>query len=106
MPGTLKLSVKQAESLAEEMEANGNDTSKIRDAIAEIPSGAKAEKQPSLPKERVPDDVYVQALREQASTQEGKGLICMICKEETNILICDVCEACFRGWALSTRNGD
>lgn len=102
----LKLSVREAESLADRMEANGDDASKIRVTVAEILGGAEPGGQPSLPKERVPDSVYVQTLWEQSRLQEGDGLICTTCGKETNILVSDVCETCFFDWALSTRKED
>jgi hypothetical protein len=103
MAGIMRLSVKEAEGLADRMEANGIDASTLRETIAEITKQPSPGLQPPVPNEQVSDDVYVQTLREQSPIQEGEGLTCQVCNKLAPVLISGVCEPCFRDWALSTR---
>jgi hypothetical protein len=91
MAGIMRLSVKEAEGLADRMEANGIDASTLRETIAEITKQPSPGLQPPVPNEQ------------QSPIQEGEGLTCQVCNKLAPVLISGVCEPCFRDWALSTR---
>lgn len=96
MPAEIKLSVAEALKLADKMEAQGDDASVLRHEIGEItPKPSKSGS--------ISDDEYVKVMREKSDIQEGDGLACSVCNEETGILISGTCESCFREWALTTK---
>lgn len=100
MTTAIRLSVKEANELADQIEAGGGDASLIREAAGNV--ATRAVKSPDVAVE-ISDDEYVAAMRQKSPVQEGPDLKCAICHSSANILISGVCEECFRSWMLSAK---
>lgn len=100
MTTAIRLSIKEANELADQIEAGGGDASLIRAAAGKVTT--RAVKSPDAAVE-ISDDDYVAAMRQKASVQEGPDLECAICHSSVNTLISGVCEECFRSWMLSVK---
>jgi len=97
----LKLSVKEANDLAEKMELAGNNPDSLRAAIADVNNPKNSHS--SVPATDIGDEEYLSEKRAQAEVVEGINLECMICHDKFGRLISGTCEVCFREWVLSTK---
>jgi len=97
----LKLSVKEANALADEIERNGNNADSLRAAIndASNPGNDRT----SIPVSSIDDEEYLEEMRSKSSIEYGTDLECMMCHGKFDHLICGTCENCFREWMLSLK---
>ncbi len=104
MPGPLKLSVKEANDLADEIERQGNNADSLRAAVGDVsnPGNSKS----SVPAKKLGDEEYLAEKRAQAEIEHGKDLECMVCHEKFDHLVSGTCEVCFRKWMLDTKPKD
>ncbi|MBA7533536.1 hypothetical protein ES705_25776 [subsurface metagenome] len=104
MPGLLKLNVKEASDLANEIERQGGNADSLRAAIDDVknPGNSKA----SIPATKLSDEEYLEEKRSQAEIEHGTDLECMICHDKFDHLISGTCEVCFREWMLDTKPKD
>ena len=101
MPGILKLTVKDANKLADEIERNGGNVEELRDTIDDVNNSRNGHS--SIPAGNVSDEEYLEEKRSQAEVEYGEDLECMICHDKFDHLIYGTCEVCFREWVLSTK---
>lgn len=100
MPGLLRLTIKDANELADLIEQKGGNADSLRAAISDV-SNPKNKKS-SVPARQLDDEEHIQRLRSLSTIEEGKDLECLICHERFDHLISGTCESCFREWALTT----
>ena len=96
----LKLSVKEANDLAEQIESGGGNADSLRSAINEVNDAKNGHS--SVPANKMNDEDHVQRLRSQSPIEKGKDLECLVCHEKVDQLIAGTCEVWFREWALAT----
>jgi len=103
MPGLLKLSIKDANDLADEIERQGGNADSLRAAIKDagnpnantlVPVGTRS------------DEEYLVEKRSQAEIEHGTDLECMICHDKFDHLLSGACENCWREWMLSAKPKD
>lgn len=94
----LKLSVKEATELAEEIERNGGNTDSLRAAINDV--GNPGNSHSSIPATSITEEEYLEEMRSKSTIEYGTSLECMMCHDKFDHLICGVCEVCFREWML------
>ena len=104
MPGLLKLSIKEANELADEIERQGGNTDSLRAAIADVHNPGNHRS--SIPATKPSDEEYLAEKRAETEIEHGTDLECMICHDKFDHLLSGTCEACFRKWVLSTRKRD
>ena len=104
MPGLLRLNLKEANELADEIERHGGNTDSLRAAISDVKNPGNH--QSSVPATKLSDEEYLAEKRGQAEVEHGTDLECMICHDKFDHLISGTCEVCFREWMLSTRPKD
>jgi len=103
MPGLLKLNLKEAKELANEIERHGGNTDGLRAAINDagnpngntlVPAGSRSAEE------------YLVEKRSQTEIEHGTDLECMICHDKFDHLLSGTCENCWREWMLSTKPKD
>jgi len=104
MPGLLKLSLKDANDLADEIERQGGNTDSLRAAIADVSNPGNHRS--SIPATKPSDEEYLAEKRAETEIEHGTDLECMICQDKFDHLLSGTCEVCFREWMLSTRPKD
>ena len=104
MPGLLKLSIKEANDLADEIERQGGNTDSLRAAIDDIKNPGNSRS--SVPATDIGDEEYLAEKRAQTEIEYGTDLECMICHDKFDHLLSGTCEACWREWMLGTKPRD
>jgi len=94
----LKLSVKEANNLVEEIERNGGNADGLKAAINDVNNPGNH--RTSIPASSITDEEWLEAKRAESTIERGTNLECMMCHDKFDHLICDVCEVCFREWML------
>ena len=94
----LRLSVNEANNLADEIERNGGNADGLRAAINDV--GNPGNGHSSVPATNIIDEEWLEEKRAQSTIEHGTDLECMMCHEKFDHLICDTCEVCFREWML------
>jgi len=97
----LKLSVKEANDLADEIERQGNNADSLRAAITDVNNPGNGKK--TVPAAAMGDEEYLAEKRAQTEIEYGTDLECMICHDKFDHLLSGTCEGCFREWMLSTK---
>ena len=97
----LKLSVKEANDLADEIERNGGDADSLRAAITDVENPGNGRL--SVPATDIGDEEYLAEKRAQTEIEYGTDLECMICHDKFDHLLSGTCEVCFREWMLSAK---
>lgn len=97
----LKLSVKEANNLADEIERNQGNAESLRAAINDVNNPGNGRL--SIPANEIGDEEYLAEKRGQSYIEYGTDLECMICHDKFDHLISGTCEVCFRAWVLSTK---
>ena len=97
----LKLSVNEANDLADEIERTGGNADGLRAAINDV--GNPGNGQTSIPATTTIDEKWLEEKRSESPIERGVDLVCGICQDKFDHLISGTCEVCFRQWALSTR---
>jgi len=101
MPGILRLSIKGANDLADEIEFNDGNADSLRAAINEVNNSGNGRF--SIPANEIGDEEYLAEKRAQSKIEHGTDLECMICHDKFDHLISGTCEVCFREWVLGTK---
>ena len=101
MPKPLRLSIKEANELADFIEENHGNADSLRSAIndAHNPGNGNTE----VPAGRPSDEEYLAKMRSESAVETGTDLKCQICGEKFESLISGACENCWRQWMLSTK---
>jgi len=94
----LRLSVKEANELANEIDCGGGNSDGLRAAINDVSNPGNSHS--SIPASSTTDEKYLEEMRSKSSIEHGMGLECMMCHEKFDHLICGTCENCFREWML------
>jgi len=94
----LKLTVKEANNLADEIEHGGGNADGLRTAINDVNNPGNG--RTSIPATNITDEEYLEEMRSKSSIEHGTDLECMMCHDKFDHLICGTCEVCFRGWML------
>lgn len=100
----LKLSVKEANDLADEMEKGGGNADGLRAAIADVSNPGNGNTR--VPAGRAGTEEYLAEKRSQTEIEHGTELECMICHDKFEHLLSGTCENCWRGWMLSAKPRD
>ena len=101
MPGLLRLSIKDANNLANLIEEKGGNADSLRAAIDDVNNPGNSRS--SVPATDIGDEEYLAEKRAQAEIEYGTDLECMICHDKFDHLISGTCEVCFREWMLNTK---
>ena len=101
MPAILRLSVKEANDLADLIEEQGGNSDSLRAAINDVSNPGN--KRSSIPATDIGDEEYLAEKRAQTEIEHGTDLECMICRDKFDHLLSGTCEACFRKWVLLTK---
>jgi len=101
MPGILRLSVKEATNLINQIEEKGGNADSLRAAINDVNNPRNSRS--SVPATAIGDEEYLAQKRAQIEIEEGKDLECMMCHDKFDHLLSGTCEVCFREWMLSTK---
>ena len=97
----LRLSVKEANDLANEIERQGGKADSLRAAVDDVSNPGNGKK--TLPAAAIGDEEYLAEKRAQTEIEHGTDLECMICHDKFDHLISGTCEVCFREWMLGTK---
>jgi hypothetical protein len=98
----MKLSVKEAKDLADEIERGGGNADGLRAAINDVNNPGNSRF--AIPATgSITDEEYLEEKRSQSQVEHGTDLECMICHDKFDHLISGTCETCFREWMLSTK---
>ncbi len=97
----MKLSVKEANDLADEIERNGGNADSLRAAINDV--GNPGNGQSAIPAAQMGEEEYLVEKRGQSHIEHGTDLECMICHDKFDHLISGTCEVCWREWMLSAK---
>jgi len=100
MPSLLKLNLKETKRLIEQIEADGGDAARLKEAFIDV-TGKPPESIAS--NGQIPDEEHIENLRKQSAVEKGKNLQCCICGAKVKCLTSGVCEDCFKTWALTTK---
>lgn len=97
----LKLTIKEATDLADEIEHGGGNADSLRAAIDDVnnPENDRA----SIPASSTVDEEFLEEMRSQSTIEKGTDLECMICHDKFGHLISGTCEVCFREWMLGIK---
>jgi len=99
MPGILRLSVKEAKDLVDEIVSKGGNADSLRAAIDDVNNPGN--NRSSIPaSSNITDEEYLEEMRSKSPIEHGTDLECMICHEKFDHLISGTCENCFRDWML------
>ena len=104
MPGLLKLNIKEAKDLADEIERQGGNTDGLRAAIKD--AGNPENGNTAVPAGRLSAEEYLAEKRLQTEIEHGTNLECMICQDKFDHLLSGTCENCWREWMLSAKPKD
>jgi len=94
----LRLSVKEANDLVDEIERSGGNADSLKAAVEEVNNPGN--RHSSVPATNITDEEYLEEMRSKSSIERGTDLECMMCHEKFDHLICGTCEVCFREWML------
>jgi len=94
----LRLSVKNANDLVDEIERTGGNADSLRSAINDVNDAKNSHS--SVPATNITDEEYLEEMRAQSTIEHGTDLECMICHDKFDHLISGTCEVCFREWIL------
>jgi len=97
----LKLTVKEADDLADEIERSGGNADSLRAAINDVNNPGNGRF--AISATDIGDEEYLAEKRDQSEIENGTGLKCMICHDKFDHLLSGTCEICFREWMLSTK---
>ncbi|GAH77257.1 unnamed protein product [marine sediment metagenome] len=100
----LKLTVKETNDLADEIERGGGNSDSLRAAINDVNNPGNG-RSPVLAT-NIGDEEYLAEKRAQTQAEEGTDLECMICHEKFDHLLSGTCEVCWREWMLSAKPVD
>jgi len=98
MPGILRLSIKEANELADGIERADGNADSLRAAINDVNNPGNSHS--SIAVSSTTDEEYLAEMRSKSSIEHGTDLECMICHEKFDHLVCGTCENCFREWML------
>ena len=104
MPGLLRLSVKEANALADQIEEKGGNADSLRAALNDVSNPGN--NRSSVPTTDIGDEEYLAQKRAQSKIEYGTDLECMICQDKFDHLLSGTCEVCFREWVLGTKPKD
>ena len=104
MAGLLRLTVKEANGLADVIELNEGNADSLRAAANGVSNPGNH--QASIPASGMSNEEYLEEKRSQSHIEHGVDLECTICRDKFDHLISDTCEVCFQEWMLSTRPKD
>ena len=99
MPSALRLTIKEANDLADEIERMGGNADSLRAFINEVKGNSNS----SVPASNITDEEYLEGKRSQSSIERGTDLECTVCHNKFEYLFCGTCEGCFREWMLATK---
>lgn len=94
----LKLSIKEANDLVDEIEQGGGNADSLRAAIGDVKNPGN--NRSSIPATNITDEEWLEEKHAQSTIEKGTGLECMMCHEKFDHLISGTCEVCFREWML------
>ena len=94
----LKLTIKEATTLADEIESGGGNADGLRAAINDVNNPGNGRN--FIPASTITDEEYLEEMRSKSSIEHGTDLECMMCHDKFGHLICGTCEVCFREWML------
>jgi len=97
----LKLTVKEANNLADEIEYGKGNADRLRAVIADVKKPGNGRL--SVPATDIGDEEYIAKKRAQTEIEYGTDLECMICHDKFDHLLSGTCKVCFREWMLSTK---
>ncbi len=97
----LKLTIKEANDLAEVIDHGGGNSDGLRAAIKDVNNPGNGHT--SIPASDIIDEEYIEEKRSQSSIEKGTDLECMMCHDKFDHLISGTCEVCFRDWMLATK---
>ena len=97
----LKLSVKEANGLADGIEDGGGNADSLRAAINDV--GNPGNGRLSVPATDIGDEEHLAEKRAQTEIEYGTDLECMICRDKFDHLLSGTCEVCWREWMLVTK---
>ena len=100
----LKLSIKEANELVDEIERNQGNADSLRAAIADVNNPGNGRL--SVPATDIADEEYLAEKRAKTDIEYGTDLECMICGDKFDHLISGTCEVCFREWMLGAKPRD
>jgi len=105
MPAIVRLSIKEANELADEIERQGGNVDSLRAAVKDVSN--LGNDRSSVPASNIGDEEYDEEYlaekRSQSYLEHGIDLECMICHGKFAQLISGTCENCWREWMLSTK---
>ena len=94
----LKLTVKEANDLADEIDNGGGNSDGLRAAINDVSNPGNG--RTSIPATNVTDEEWLEEKRAQSTIEKGTDPECMMCHDQFDHLISGTCEVCFREWML------
>ncbi len=101
MPGLLRLTIKDANDLADQIEEKGGSADSLRAALNDVSNPGN--NRSSVSAADIGDEEYLAEKRAQTEIEYGIGLECMICHDKFDHLLSGTCEVCFREWVLGTK---
>ncbi|KKN87017.1 hypothetical protein LCGC14_0262860 [marine sediment metagenome] len=104
MPGTLRLNLKEATGLADQIEVGGGNADGLRAAIDDVKNPGNGNT--SVPAGSLGIEEYLAEKRAQTEMEYGTDLECMICHDKFGHLLSGTCENCWREWMLSAKPKD
>ncbi|MBA7614693.1 hypothetical protein ES703_21962 [subsurface metagenome] len=96
----LKLSMKEANDLADQIEQGGGNADSLRSAIDDVNNPRNGRS--SIPATGTTEEEYLAEMRSKGSIEHGTDLVCMICHDKFDHLLAGTCEVCWREWMLGT----
>lgn len=96
----LKLTIKEATDLADEIEHGGGNADSLRAAINDVENPGNG--RTSIPATGTTEEEYLAERRSKSTIKTGTDLECMICHDKFDHLLAGTCEVCWREWMLST----
>ena len=107
----LKLTIKEANDLADQIDHGGGNSESLRAAANDVSNPGNGHS--SIPgnntrfnPQTLSDEDYLAGQRAQTEVEEGTDLECMICHDKFDHLLSGTCEVCWREWALSAKPKD
>jgi len=97
----LKLSVREANDLADEIERNGGNADGLRAAIDDVNNPGNGRQ--NIPAGGITEEEYLEEMRSKSEIEHGTDLECMICHDKFDHLLAGTCEVCWRDWMLATK---
>lgn len=96
-----RLKREEIEQIITNLERKGEDASALKQALDEVYHNGRQD----MNHRELSDDELIEQLKGQSPVEEGEALTCVLCTKPSPKLYSDVCETCFRAWALTTRKG-